>query len=172
MASCYNSGDVAWGVGYAPAQGPLASPGVTVKDCRSLYDCMKSERVLLSDRRLSLEAAIIRQSLQEGIECRWVPSEQQLADALTKALHQKGLAYLNDVLYSNKWTLGPSPRLPETSRSRKLEIPDVKPKPERSKITKKPHLSTGYRSSWRRKMAMRKVPTLPPRRPQHPRTQV
>ena len=64
-------------------------PGVTVTDCRSLYDCMKSERVLLSDRRLSLEAAIIRQSLQEGVECKWVPSEQQLADALTKALIEK-----------------------------------------------------------------------------------
>ena len=106
-------------------------PGVTVTDCRPLYDCMKSERVLLSDRRLSLEAAIIRQSLQEGIECKWVPSEQQLADALTKALHRKGLTYLNDVLYSNKWTLGPDPRLPETSRSRKLESPDEKPKPEK-----------------------------------------
>ena len=106
-------------------------PGVTVTDCRSLYDCMKSERVLLSDRRLSLEAAIIRQSLQEGVECKWVPSEQQLADALTKALHRKGLAYLNDVLYSNKWTLGPDPRLPETSRSRKLESPEEKPKPEK-----------------------------------------
>ena len=105
--------------------------GVTVTDCRSLYDCMKSERVLLSDRRLSLEAAIIRQSLQEGVECKWVPSDQQLADALTKALHRKGLAYLNDVLYSNKWTLGPDPRLPETSRSRKLENPEEKPKPEK-----------------------------------------
>ena len=120
-------------------------PGVTVTDCRSLYDCMKSERVLLSDRRLSLEAAIIRQSLQEGIECRWVPSEQQLADALTKALHRKGLAYLNDVLYSNKWTLGPDPRLPETSRSRKLEIPETKPKEDKihdheeaEEINKKP----------------------------------
>ena len=71
-------------------------------------------------------AAIIRQSLQEGIECRWVPSEQQLADALTKSLHRKGLACLNDALYSNKWTLGPDPRLPETSRSRKLEIPEKK----------------------------------------------
>ena len=57
------------------------APGVTVTDC--------------SDRRLSLEAAIIRQSLRKGIECKWVPSEQQLADAWTKALHRKGLAFLD-----------------------------------------------------------------------------
>ena len=108
-------------------------PGVTVTDCCSLYDRMKSERLLLSDRRLSLEAAIIRQSLQEGIECRWVPSEQQPADALTKARRRKGLAYLNDVLYSNRWTLGPDPRLPETSQSRKLDIPDGKHKGDKLK---------------------------------------
>ena len=50
---------------------------------------------------------------------------------MTKALRRKGLAYLSDVLYSNKWTLGPDPRLPEASRSRKLEIPEAKPKEDK-----------------------------------------
>ena len=35
------------------------------------------------------------------------------------------------MLYSNKWTLGPDPRLPEASRSRKLEIPEAKPKEDK-----------------------------------------
>ena len=40
--------------------------GVLVTDSRSLWDCMVKERVHLSDWRLSLEAAIIRQEYQRG----------------------------------------------------------------------------------------------------------
>ena len=65
-------------------------PGVCVTDCQSLYDCLHSERTLLSDKRLSLEAAIIRQSLIENMEIHWVSTEQQLADCLTRLLERKG----------------------------------------------------------------------------------
>ncbi len=86
-------------------------PGVTVTDCKSLYDCIHSERTLLSDKRLSLEAAIIRQSLDENLSIRWVSTEQQLADCLTKTLSKKGLWYVNEVMDSNLWTLGPDTRV-------------------------------------------------------------
>ena len=86
-------------------------PGVCVTDCRSLYDCLHSERTLLSDKRLSLEAAIIRQSLTENMEIHWVSTEQQLADCLTKTLGKKGLAYIQRVLEENQWMLGPDPRV-------------------------------------------------------------
>eukprot|EP00435_Cladocopium_sp_Y103_P026026 s4633_g6.t1 len=86
-------------------------PGVCVTDCRSLYDCLHSERTLLSDKRLSLEAAIIRQSLTENMEIHWVSTEQQLADCLTKTLGKKGLAYIQRVLQDNEWMLGPDPRV-------------------------------------------------------------
>ena len=46
-----------------------------VTDCRSLWDCLVMERVNLSDRRLSLEAAILRQECK-NCELKWVKSEQ------------------------------------------------------------------------------------------------
>lgn len=70
-------------------------PGVCVTDCRSLDDCLHSERTLLSDKRLSLEAAIIRQSLSANLGIHWVSTEQQLADCLTKTLGKKGSAISN-----------------------------------------------------------------------------
>lgn len=88
-----------------------AIPGVCVTDCRSLFDCLHSERTLLSDKRLSLEAAIIRQFLEENVMIKWVSTEQQLADCLTKTLSQRGLQYVQQVLSSNLWTLGPDKRV-------------------------------------------------------------
>ena len=86
-------------------------PGVCVTDCRSLYDCLRSERTLLSDKRLSLEAVIIRQSLSQNLGIHWVSTEQQLADCLTKTLGKKGLSYIEQVLNDNTWMLGPHPRV-------------------------------------------------------------
>ena len=86
-------------------------PGVCVTDCRSLYDCLRSERTLLSDKRLSLEAAIIRQSLSENLGIHWVSAKQQKADCLTKTLGKKGLNYIQQVLADNTCMLGPDPRI-------------------------------------------------------------
>ena len=93
-------------------------PAALVTDCRSLWDCITKERVQLSDRRLSLEAAIIRQEA-EHCDMKWVRSEQQVADCLTKDLE---LSYAALVFTSNLWTLGPDKRAP-TTRNRKLEDP-------------------------------------------------
>ena len=91
-------------------------PGVVVTDCKSLYDCLHGERTLLSDKRLSLEAAIIRQGLQENVTVKWVCSEQQLADCLTKQLNGRSLEYIQLVLGENTYTLGPDVRTGKTRR--------------------------------------------------------
>ena len=91
-------------------------PGVVVTDCKSLYDCLHGERTLLSDKRLSLEAAIIRQGLQENVTVKWVCSEQQLADCLTKQLNGRSLEYIQQVMAENSYTLGPDSRTGKTRR--------------------------------------------------------
>ena len=58
---------------------------VTVTDCKSLFDTMTREKVSLTDKRLSLEAAIIRQDL-DRVKVKWIKSEQTLVDCLTKII--------------------------------------------------------------------------------------
>ena len=43
-------------------------------------DTMVMERVVLSDRRLSLEAANLIQELKSNVSATWVKSEQKLSD--------------------------------------------------------------------------------------------
>eukprot|EP00959_Pyramimonas_sp_CCMP1952_P210816 4411520-Pyramimonas_sp.AAC.1 len=56
---------------------------IPVTDCKSLYDTITKEKTSMTDRRLSLEAAILRQSRRE-VSIKWAKSEQMLADCLTK----------------------------------------------------------------------------------------
>ena len=73
----------------------------------------------MTDRRLSLEAAILRQSLKE-VTIKWVKSEQMLADCLTKVLPG---GYARKIVTSNLWTLGPDDQAPSI-RGRKLVGPE------------------------------------------------
>lgn len=57
--------------------------GVVVKDCRSLWGCLTVEPDNITSRRLSLEAALLRQECQ-SCEIKWAKSGQQQADVLTK----------------------------------------------------------------------------------------
>eukprot|EP00972_Heterocapsa_arctica_P076256 11250539-Heterocapsa_arctica.AAC.1 len=66
------------------------------------------ERVLLTDKRLSMESAILRQAL-DNVVIKWVKSEQMLSDCLTKVL---GGQYTRMALESCSWTLGPDSRAP------------------------------------------------------------
>lgn len=55
---------------------------------------------------------------------KWVSTEQQLADCLTKTLSQRGLQYVQQVLSSNLWTLGPDKRVQvkrEQKRAEKIQ---------------------------------------------------
>ena len=88
-------------------------------DRRRLWDCVTRERVQLTDRRLLLEAAIFRQEAQRCTK-KWVKSEQQVADCLTKDATTQ---YDQVVFESNQWALGPDERAP-SKRSRSLPGPD------------------------------------------------
>ena len=59
-----------------------------ITDCRSLYDALeKSESVGLglTEKRTAIEVSATRQQMQmSGIQTRWVNSDRQLADVLTK----------------------------------------------------------------------------------------
>lgn len=74
---------------------------------------------MLADNRLSLAAAILRQSLSETI-VKWVKPEQINADILTKVLSGR---YARDAPEGGTWTLGPDERAPN-SRGRRLAHPD------------------------------------------------
>eukprot|EP00959_Pyramimonas_sp_CCMP1952_P438027 9170235-Pyramimonas_sp.AAC.1 len=52
---------------------------ISVTDCKSLCDTITEEKISMTDRRLPLEAVILRQSLKE-VSIKWVKSEQMLAD--------------------------------------------------------------------------------------------
>jgi hypothetical protein len=56
-----------------------------VVDAKSLYDNLHREQMTGAEKRAALEIAVIRDSLQSlGGVCRWIPHEQNAADALTK----------------------------------------------------------------------------------------
>jgi hypothetical protein len=99
---------------------PLEIPGALVADAKSLYDVMVASKLNVADRRVSLEAALIRQALAGNIAASWVKSEQMLADILTKAGVDP--RYVTEVLKTGLWTLGPDPRAPST-RNRPLREP-------------------------------------------------
>ncbi len=100
---------------------PMLIPGALVTDAKSLYDVMVADRLNVADRRLSLEAALIRQQLKSNIQAKWVRSEQMIADCLTKSSVDS--SYMREVWRSASWTLGPDVRAPST-RKRALRVPE------------------------------------------------
>ena len=67
----------------------LLPKAYVVTDCKSLYDALeKSESagVGLAEKRSSMEVTATRETMREtGITTRWVNSDRQVADVLTKA---------------------------------------------------------------------------------------
>ena len=57
-----------------------------ITDCKALYDGMKRESIQqAADKRVAIESLVIRDLLQDlNCQWRWVSSERQLADGLTK----------------------------------------------------------------------------------------
>eukprot|EP00959_Pyramimonas_sp_CCMP1952_P412508 8644280-Pyramimonas_sp.AAC.1 len=54
---------------------------ISATDCNSLLGAIAKDRASMTDRRLPLEAAMLRQSLKEA-SIKWDKSEQMLADCL------------------------------------------------------------------------------------------
>ena len=64
----------------------LKSECAVVTDCKALYDCVKRETIQqATDKRVAIEALVIKDLLKDmSCEFRWISSERQLADGLTK----------------------------------------------------------------------------------------
>lgn len=66
---------------------------VIVTDSKNMYDSIvrvEGSGLQLEERRLAAEILSYRERerpKQAGISCRWVDSDQQLADALSKSFH-------------------------------------------------------------------------------------
>ena len=57
-----------------------------ITDCKALYDCIKRETIQqATDKRVTIEALVIKDLLKDlACQWRWISSERQLADGLTK----------------------------------------------------------------------------------------
>lgn len=64
----------------------LRSECAVVTDCKALYDCVKRETIQqATDKRVAIEALVIKDLLKDmSCQFRWISSERQLADGLTK----------------------------------------------------------------------------------------
>jgi hypothetical protein len=56
-----------------------------VVDCKSLFDLLQKTSIpQCTEHRTTLEALVIKERLQEGVQVKWVHSAAQMADSLTK----------------------------------------------------------------------------------------
>ena len=66
---------------------PKASDSIITTDCKSLYDLIsRTAPPSCSEFRTQLQAKLIKEHLNNGIQIRWVPSGAQVADSLTKIM--------------------------------------------------------------------------------------
>lgn len=95
-------------------------PVVLATDCKGLYDCLHGQRGAPDDRRVTLEIALLKDDVERGLKVVWLPTGQQVADGLTKQLGPESRSYLQEVMQSGKWCLGPDRRVPKDRRGRVL----------------------------------------------------
>lgn len=76
------------------AQKNLTMPSAIVTDCRALYDLVRKENVQSTvDKRVAVESLVIRDLMQQlQAKLRWVSSERQMADGLTKLASRQQMA--------------------------------------------------------------------------------
>lgn len=62
-------------------------PGILTTDCKSLYNLVsRTAPPACQEFRTLLQAKLIKEHLNNGIQIRWVPSGAQIADCLTKSM--------------------------------------------------------------------------------------
>ena len=74
------------GLSVQRAQTSLDMPCAVITDCKALYDTIRRENIQTSlDKRVAIEVLVIRDMLKQvRADLRWVSSERQFADGLTK----------------------------------------------------------------------------------------
>eukprot|EP00971_Amphidinium_carterae_P240871 4781833-Amphidinium_carterae.1 len=92
-------------------------PFVSLTDCKSLYDAVLQSSPCLEEKRTILTTAAIREAVEENHAVHthvpprlfWVPTEQQMADALTKMSRPLRRTFLS-------WIMKPVIKLQMTTR--------------------------------------------------------
>ena len=78
-----------------------------ITDCKSLFDALEKNESLglgLSEKRTSIEVTATRQQMRAtGIQTRWVNSDRQLADVLTKPAAPP--AAIQRLLRTGRWKI-------------------------------------------------------------------
>jgi len=82
---------------------PKTSEAIITTDCKSLYDLIsRTAPPSCTEFRTQLQAKLIKEHLQNGIQIRWVPSGAQVADSLTKIMDN---TMLRECLRLGKYSL-------------------------------------------------------------------
>ena len=89
-------------------------------DCKSLYDLVsRTAPPACSEFRTLLQAKLIKEHLQNGVQIRWVPSAAQLADALTKVMDS---TILRTCLSQGKYSLHDESEILRTRSDRRTRL--------------------------------------------------
>ena len=71
---------------------PKENSSIIPTDCKSLYDMIsRTAPPSCQEFRAQLQAKLIKEHLKSGIQIRWVPSQAQIADSLTKIMENSML---------------------------------------------------------------------------------
>ena len=82
---------------------PEKTQSIITTDCKSLFDLISRHAPpSCGEFRTQLQAKLIKEHLRNGIQIRWVPSQAQLADALTKIMDA---AVLRECLARGRYSL-------------------------------------------------------------------
>ena len=82
---------------------PEKTQSIITTDCKSLFDLISRHAPpSCGEFRTQLQAKLIKEHLRNGIQIRWVPSQAQLADALTKIMDA---AVLRECLSRGRYSL-------------------------------------------------------------------
>ena len=85
------------------SQLPKENSSIITTDCKSLYDLIsRTAPPSCQEFRTLLQAKLIKEHLRSGVQIRWVPSQAQIADSLTKVMEN---SMLRECLHLGKYCL-------------------------------------------------------------------
>ena len=97
-----------------------AIPVILVTDCKSLYDTLTTTGSIPSERSTMLDLLSIRESIESlNVQIRWVNTNRQLADCLTKVmpLPSTMLRFMRTSMYSLTQSSAELPRAAQKART-------------------------------------------------------
>ena len=121
---------------HEPDQLVRLTGGCVVTDSRNVYDRLETEVMVIkgAEKRTSLELLAIKESqANTGVEMRWVHSEAQLANSLTKAggLREYDLYYK----MGHQWRLVEDTSMMSAKRRKEMGLQPLEQHKDRSKVS-------------------------------------